>query len=149
MDISISRGPPTCTYMFHQSKTFAFSFSPTASIFPLTSCRDNWLVFAVGTEGSGAGRGEEMAGRAAFQYRSGHPPISVNIELPTSPKWTPYYYPRHLKIRHFSLKPGASPMPANLTLKRHKRYLAGSLILAYPLAGNGIRGIAFCVLAGR
>ena len=53
--------------------------SPTASIFPLTSCRHNWLVFAVGTDESGPGLGpggerEEMSGRAAFQYRSGHPP---------------------------------------------------------------------------
>ena len=123
--------------------------SPTASIFPLTSCRHNWLVFAVGTDESGPGLGpggerEEMSGRAAFQYRSGHPPISVNIELPTSPKWTAYYYPRHLQIHHFSLKQGNSPMPANLTVKRHKGYLAGSLIFAYPLSGNGTPGIAFC-----
>ena len=123
--------------------------SPTASIFPLTSCRHNWLVFAVGTDESGPGLGpggerEEMSGRAAFQYRSGRPPISVNIELPTSPKWTTYYYPTHLQIHHFSLKQGNSPMPANLTVKRHKGYLAGSLIFAYPLSGNGTPGIAFC-----
>ena len=95
--------------------------------------------------GAGARRErEEMLGRAAFQYRSGHPPISVNIELSTSPKWTAYYYPRHLQIHHFSLKQGNSPMPANLTVKRHKGYLSGSLIFTYPLSGNGTPGIAFC-----